>query len=65
MMGRKEMVGGQAPKTVIGSTLLTTIIEGRSPIRTIIIGHPQDIMANNKDIRVATKTIPQGGLASK
>ena len=47
---------------VIGGTLLTTIIEGRSPIRTIAIGHPSDIMATNGEIKMVTKTIPQGGL---
>ena len=47
---------------VIGGTLLTTITEGRTPIRTITIGHPSDIMATNGEIMMATKTIPQGGL---
>ena len=40
MMGRKGMVSRWVPTRVIGSTLLTTIIEGRSPLRTISIGHP-------------------------
>ena len=62
MMGRKEMVGRWVPTMTIGSTLLTTVIEGRSPIRTMTIGHPSDIMATNREIKMATKTIPQGAL---
>ena len=54
MMGRKGMVSRQVPTKVIGGTLLSSIIEGRSPIRTITIGHPSDIMATNGKIKIAT-----------
>ena len=34
-------------------------------MRTLTIGHLQDIMATSRDIRMATKTIPKGGLTPK